>query len=173
MHFETPRGKGCYPFLSTMLERAKKNPSLQLIVHFVPKIYIERATNFVDFSYWQDKVEFWPMDEPVHHPWQYLFIHKKYHPKSYHSDIEYQMTLDIVLSESYLSYILRNGQCMHLGFYSFLQKYLAGRKLLLFKYFNGAPKPLKGLTFEYETTCFNSFGNITLHIFFVTFHATT
>ena len=88
------------------------------------------------------------------------------------------MTLDIILSvvesqQSYLSYILQNGQCLHLGFYSFLQKYLASRKLLILKYFNGAPKPLKGLTFEYETICFNSFGNIRLHISFVTFHVAT
>ena len=111
---------------------------------------LERATNFVDFGRWQEKVGFWPIDE-------FIIIHdnicsliRKCHPKRYHSDIEYYITLDIVLSlvesqQSNISNILQNGQCLHLGVYGFLQKHLAAKKFLILKYFNVSIAPLDAL----------------------------
>ena len=51
-------------------------------------------------SCWQGKVRFWPHDELIHHPRQYFcsLIHKKCHPKKYHVDIKYHMTLHITFS---------------------------------------------------------------------------
>ena len=37
------------------------------------------------------------MDELVHHSWQYYsLIHKKCHPRTYHSDNNYHTTLNII-----------------------------------------------------------------------------
>ena len=60
------------------------------------------------------------------------------------------MTLDIVLSlvesqQSYISNTLRNGQCLHLGVYGFLQKHLDAKKNLIYKYFNVSIAPLHPL----------------------------
>ena len=52
-------------------------------------------------SCWQEKIGFFgPMDdELIHHPSNICsLIHKKCHPKSYHSDIKYHMTLNNIFS---------------------------------------------------------------------------
>ena len=47
----------------------------------------------------QEKIGFWPMDEIIYHPWQYLFTyHKKCHLKTYHSYIKYHMTVNITFN---------------------------------------------------------------------------
>ena len=71
------------------------------------------------------------------------------------SDIEYHMTLDIVFSvvesqQNYLSNILQNGQCLHLGVYGFLQKHLAARKILILKYFSVSIAPLDSLKIHHD-----------------------
>jgi len=48
-------------------------------------------------SCWLEKVGFWAVAEFIHHPWRSL-IHKKCHPKSYHRDIKYHITLNIIFS---------------------------------------------------------------------------
>ena len=50
-------------------------------------------------SCWQEKVRFWQwMHSSTIHDNICKFIHKKCHPKSYHSDIKYHMTLNMIFS---------------------------------------------------------------------------
>ena len=56
---------------------------------------------YIITSCWQEKVGFWPMDECTHPSSMTMFVHlyiKKCHMKSYHSDIKYHMTLNIISS---------------------------------------------------------------------------
>ena len=61
--------------------------------------YFNHQRQYIITSCWQEKVGFWPMNELIHHPWQYLFTYsEEVSYESYHSDIKYHMTLTIIFS---------------------------------------------------------------------------
>ena len=54
------------------------------------------------------KVGFWPINELIHHHDNICsLIHKKCHPKSYHNDIKWHMTLNIIFSVAWRNHSIR------------------------------------------------------------------